>query len=134
MCICGGGGGEIIIKIIIKKIDRKKYKTALCANFMDGTCPYAEKCNFAHGDHELRGRGKLMTSEKKWRTELCADWERGKCKYGDKCRLAHGGTKLRQEVDKGKNNPSPPTDSNTNRLDLSPLSHSNKTFGFSSFK
>ena len=32
-----------------------KYKIQLCRNFMNfGTCPYGERCQYAHGREELR--------------------------------------------------------------------------------
>jgi len=34
------------------------FKTTLCAHFQaGGTCPFAERCNFAHGEEELRPAG-----------------------------------------------------------------------------
>jgi hypothetical protein len=37
--------------------DPLRYKTALCENWASkGSCPYSHKCQFAHGDHELRSK------------------------------------------------------------------------------
>jgi hypothetical protein len=30
------------------------FKTKLCENFAKGSCTYAERCHFAHGEAELR--------------------------------------------------------------------------------
>jgi cleavage and polyadenylation specificity factor subunit 4 len=32
----------------------ENYKTSLCKHFMSGSCPFGEKCHFAHGQDELR--------------------------------------------------------------------------------
>ena len=45
-----------------------RYKTELCRSFQEnGTCKYGEKCQFAHGYHELRS----MMRHPKYKTELC---------------------------------------------------------------
>uniref|UniRef100_A0A6C0AX98 C3H1-type domain-containing protein n=1 Tax=viral metagenome TaxID=1070528 RepID=A0A6C0AX98_9ZZZZ len=45
----GRGKGKPVIK------DHQKYKTVLCKTFeKTGSCPYGNKCQFAHGIHELR--------------------------------------------------------------------------------
>lgn len=37
--------------------DPGRYKTVLCVNYqVDGTCPYGQKCRFAHGVQQLRER------------------------------------------------------------------------------
>lgn len=35
----------------------KNYKTELCKNYIEGkvNCPYGDRCNYAHGENELRG-------------------------------------------------------------------------------
>lgn len=39
---------------IISKDYKLKIKTELCKSFMEtGSCPFDDKCAFAHGDHEL---------------------------------------------------------------------------------
>jgi cleavage and polyadenylation specificity factor subunit 4 len=32
----------------------ENYKTSICKHFLQGSCPFGEKCHFAHGQHELR--------------------------------------------------------------------------------
>ena len=40
-----------------KILDPIRYKTVLCKNFaLSGTCPYREKCQFAHGEEEKRDK------------------------------------------------------------------------------
>jgi hypothetical protein len=33
---------------------RGNYKTELCKFYLNGTCPYNQKCSFAHGQQELK--------------------------------------------------------------------------------
>lgn len=63
------------------------YKTELCKHFMDtGTCRYGNKCQFAHGEHELRG----VLRHPKYKTTLCKAFStEGKCQYGNRCRFIH---------------------------------------------
>ena len=61
-----------------------QYKTEMCKTWLsDGTCPYGPKCQFAHGEHELRKRfGK--------KTKVCKNMLLfGKCKYGKRCSFIH---------------------------------------------
>lgn len=105
--------------------DARVYKTELCEKFQEnGDCPYGLKCQFAHGEKELRQRGnvsvrsaeelspeqkaqddvneELVESTKKssdlrsYKTELCRSFNRtGYCRYGLKCQFAHGIQELR---------------------------------------
>ena len=63
------------------------YKTELCKHFMEyGTCRYGPKCQFAHGEHELRG----VLRHPKYRTTHCKAYSStGKCQYGSRCRFIH---------------------------------------------
>lgn len=63
------------------------YKTELCKHFMDtGNCRYANKCQFAHGEHELRG----VLRHPKYKTTACKVFAaEGKCSYGSRCRFIH---------------------------------------------
>lgn len=43
------------IDVILAKNDRTKYKTVLCKYYdTSKKCMFGEKCQFAHGMHELR--------------------------------------------------------------------------------
>jgi len=105
--------------------DARVYKTELCEKFQEnGECPYGLKCQFAHGEKELRQRGNISVraaeelspeqkaqddvneelgeSSKKspdlrsYKTELCRSFNRtGYCRYGLKCQFAHGIQELR---------------------------------------
>lgn len=63
------------------------YKTELCKHFMDtGTCRYGNKCQFAHGEHELRG----VLRHPKYKTTMCKAYAtEKKCQYGNRCRFIH---------------------------------------------
>lgn len=63
------------------------YKTELCASFMKmGVCPYGSKCQFAHGDAEL----KQVERPPKWRSKPCVNWAKyGACRYGNRCCFKH---------------------------------------------
>lgn len=64
-----------------------RYKTELCRSFQEnGTCKYGEKCQFAHGYHELRS----MMRHPKYKTELCRTFHAaGYCPYGPRCHFVH---------------------------------------------
>ena len=40
-----GGGGPV---------STSYFKTKLCEKFSKGSCPFGDKCHFAHGEEELR--------------------------------------------------------------------------------
>ncbi|RCK54901.1 mRNA decay factor CTH1 [Candida viswanathii] len=69
-------------------INTQLYKTELCASFMKmGVCPYGNKCQFAHGENEL----KHVDRPPKWRSKPCANWSKyGSCRYGNRCCFKHG--------------------------------------------
>ena len=64
-----------------------RYKTELCRPFMEnGECKYGEKCQFAHGRHEL----KQMSRHPKYKTEYCRTFHTvGFCPYGPRCHFLH---------------------------------------------
>ena len=64
-----------------------RYKTELCRPFEEsGKCKYGEKCQFAHGKHELRH----MVRHPKYKTELCRTYHStALCKYGTRCHFIH---------------------------------------------
>lgn len=65
----------------------QRYKTELCRSFQEnGTCKYGEKCQFAHGHHELRS----MMRHPKYKSELCRTFHaQGYCPYGPRCHFVH---------------------------------------------
>jgi len=69
-------------------VNTQLYKTELCASFMKmGICPYGNKCQFAHGENEL----KSIERPPKWRSKPCANWSKfGSCRYGNRCCFKHG--------------------------------------------
>lgn len=64
-----------------------RYKTELCRPFEEnGTCKYGDKCQFAHGIHELR----VLSRHPKYKTELCRTFHTvGFCPYGPRCHFIH---------------------------------------------
>lgn len=69
-------------------VNTQLYKTELCASYIKiGICPYGNKCQFAHGENEL----KLVSRPPKWRSKPCANWSKfGSCRYGSRCCFKHG--------------------------------------------
>lgn len=65
-----------------------KAKSSLCKNFMEkGFCPYANKCQFAHGPQELRIN---MEHNRSYKTKGChAFTKKGHCCYGSRCNFIH---------------------------------------------
>ncbi|KAH3756697.1 CCCH-type Zn-finger protein [Pelomyxa schiedti] len=63
------------------------YKTELCRSFSEnGTCRYGYKCQFAHGQEELRP----VIRHPRYKTEICKTFHTiGTCKYGTRCRFIH---------------------------------------------
>ena len=92
-----------------------RYKTALCKKFTENqSCPYGDKCQFAHGEQELRnfnghaqnmmyplGMGtKNQNNMLNYKIVKCKNWEKDKtCKYGIHCTYAHGDEELRNKAD-----------------------------------
>ena len=68
------------------------YKTRLCRTFMErATCPYGDKCDFAHGTKDLSYD---ITKHPKYRTKLCRSFQdTGNCIYGDRCCFSHSLTR-----------------------------------------
>ena len=59
-------------------------KTKLCTKYLNGNCPYGEKCTFAHDQSELR-RGN------------CKFFAQGNCRFGDECQFEHVKTESTNE-------------------------------------
>uniref|UniRef100_A0A3Q3QAW5 mRNA decay activator protein ZFP36 n=1 Tax=Monopterus albus TaxID=43700 RepID=A0A3Q3QAW5_MONAL len=66
------------------QINSTRYKTELCRPFEEnGSCKYGEKCQFAHGYHELRS----LSRHPKYKTEPCRTFHRSArelCGYGQR--------------------------------------------------
>ncbi|XP_075393120.1 mRNA decay activator protein ZFP36 [Tenrec ecaudatus] len=64
-----------------------RYKTELCRTFSEsGRCRYGAKCQFAHGQSELRQANR----HPKYKTELCHKFYiQGRCPYGSRCHFIH---------------------------------------------
>lgn len=71
-----------------RNINTQLYKTELCVSFMKmGVCPYGSKCQFAHGEEDL----KVVERPANWRSKPCANWTKfGSCRYGKRCCFKHG--------------------------------------------
>lgn len=64
-----------------------RYKTELCRSYQEhGSCKYGNKCQFAHGENELRG----LYRHPKYKTEACRTFYNfGYCPYGTRCHFIH---------------------------------------------
>lgn len=71
-----------------KNINTQLYKTELCVSYMKmGGCPYGAKCQFAHGEHDL----KSVPRPANYRSKPCSNWAKyGSCRYGKRCCFKHG--------------------------------------------
>lgn len=70
-----------------------RYKTEMCTNFLKfGKCPYEDRCEFAHGDHELRLSPR--EHDPRYKTTLCNHfWGTGRtCRFGKRCMFIHDET------------------------------------------
>lgn len=74
-------------------INTSRYKTELCRPFEEnGSCKYGDKCQFAHGAHELRN----LVRHPKYKTELCRTFHTiGFCPYGPRCHFIHNAEEAR---------------------------------------
>ncbi|XP_023683221.1 mRNA decay activator protein ZFP36L1a isoform X1 [Paramormyrops kingsleyae] len=102
------------------QVNSSRYKTELCRPFEEnGTCKYGDKCQFAHGIHELRN----LSRHPKYKTELCRTFHTiGFCPYGPRCHFIHNADERR----------GPPPLSASNKLERPRLQHSYSFAGFSS--
>lgn len=64
-----------------------RYKTEMCRPYQDeGVCKYGDKCQFAHGQEELRS----VQRHPKYKTDLCRTYhKKGFCPYGPRCHFIH---------------------------------------------
>lgn len=79
-----------------QNINSSRYKTELCRPFEEsGTCKYGDKCQFAHGSHELRS----LARHPKYKTELCRTFHTiGFCPYGPRCHFVHNADEVRANL------------------------------------
>lgn len=80
-----------------------RYKTELCTSYSaSGSCKYAERCQFAHGLHELH----VPFQHPKYKTELCRSYHTtGYCYYGTRCLFVHNPEEQRPCVRRKRNVP-----------------------------
>ncbi|XP_019955638.2 cysteine three histidine 1 [Paralichthys olivaceus] len=80
-----------------------RYKTELCTSYSStGFCKYAERCQFAHGLHELH----VPFRHPKYKTELCRSFHTtGYCYYGSRCLFVHNSTEQRPVLRRRRNVP-----------------------------
>jgi len=73
------------------------YKTELCQSWMEtGSCRYGPKCQYAHGNDELRP----VIRHPKYKTEICKTFSTtGHCSYGKRCRFIHQFNGLRADLE-----------------------------------
>ena len=92
-----------------------RYKTTLCKKYLQSqSCPYGDKCQFAHGEQELRHfngqqqnmmyalgmNSKNQNNLLNYKIVKCKNWEKDKtCKYGAHCTFAHGDEEIRNKAD-----------------------------------
>lgn len=89
------------------QINSTRYKTELCRPFEEnGACKYGEKCQFAHGYHELRS----LSRHPKYKTEPCRTFHTiGFCPYGPRCHFIHNADERRPAPSSNAANaPEPP--------------------------
>lgn len=84
-----------------------RYKTELCRPFQEnGFCKYGDKCQFAHGEQDLR----CLPRHPKYKTELCRTYHtRGFCPYGLRCHFIHSIEETRNMENSGLPPPKSPT-------------------------
>lgn len=70
-----------------KQINYSRYKTELCRQFIEnGECKYGDKCQFAHGLHDLKD----VNRHPKYKTDYCKTFHsKGFCPYGPRCHFIH---------------------------------------------
>ena len=77
-------------------INNSKYKTELCRSWTEtGHCKYDEKCQFAHGQSDLRS----VRRHPKYKTELCRSFHATNlCPYGVRCMFIHNVEKDKEKL------------------------------------
>ncbi|XP_067436307.1 cysteine three histidine 1 [Thunnus thynnus] len=106
------GGGLSLAKALLPLVESSsrplvpcstRYKTELCTTYSaTGFCKYAERCQFAHGLHELH----VPFRHPKYKTELCRSYHTtGYCYYGSRCLFVHNPTEQRPALRRRRNFP-----------------------------
>jgi hypothetical protein len=74
-------------KVFVEEYKRK-YKTEMCKNWeLRGNCKFGDRCCFAHGKHELKGK---TITHVKYKTKPCKQYHQtGYCPYGQRCQYLH---------------------------------------------
>lgn len=75
----------------VPRIKNDLYKTEICRSFAEngGYCKYGAKCQFAHGEAELRP----VRRHPRYKTKLCRNYSAtGSCPYDARCRFIHAPT------------------------------------------
>jgi len=82
-----------LVDIEVELSRQNLYKTELCRSWLESAlCKYGNKCQFAHGQHELRP----VIRHPKYKTEICKTFHtNGTCPYGKRCRFVHNPAELR---------------------------------------
>ena len=77
----------VTVGLDTKSLATSRYKTEMCRPFTEtGFCKYGDKCQFAHGTHEM----KCMPRHPKYKSELCRTFHTtGLCPYGPRCHFIH---------------------------------------------
>ena len=100
-----GGGSKLYLKT--KPLEEEEgnrllvnthYKTELCRPYLEYSyCKYGDKCQFAHGKHEVRE----VPRYPKYKTELCRSFHsKGFCPYGSRCHFIHNMAEARKPLHK----------------------------------
>jgi len=82
-------------------ITSPQYKTTLCKNYQEsGLCEFGARCQFAHGQLELRTLAQnYLQLNPQYKTTPCSHYtEHGTCPQGHNCQFSHGVQELRQVV------------------------------------
>lgn len=109
------------------QVNSSRYKTELCRPFEEsGMCKYGDKCQFAHGIHELRS----LSRHPKYKTELCRTFHTiGFCPYGPRCHFIHNAEERRGPPPSA---PISPLSASNGKLERPRLHHSFSFAGFPS--
>lgn len=85
-------------------VNTELYKTELCATFIRyGNCPYGRKCQFAHGQQDL----KVVDRPPKWRSKPCQNWiKNGTCAYNERCCFRHDQPVISSPINSNSNSAS----------------------------